>query len=167
MRVSIVFLLHLIGFGVLCTSLLAGFILDRKFRAQTDYNLKLITSGIARTIGLLSPVAAVIMLATGIGNIHTRYSGSPLSWFDEGWLAAKIILFVVLVFNGMVYGPRLTRGRTKLVKEFSAQTAPANAEVLMRSYNSQITLFYFVQTVVLFLILFLSLFGPGKHPGLI
>ncbi|MGA3242998.1 MAG: hypothetical protein ABSE41_00135 [Bacteroidota bacterium] len=166
MKVSITFLFHLIGFGILCTTLLAGFMLDRKFRAQTDYSLKLFTAGIARTIGLLSPVAAILLLATGIGNINNRYLGSPLAWYNEGWLVAKIMIFVVLVLNGMIYGPRLTRNRTKLVKALSDQSAPANAEELMRSYNTQITLFYLVQTVLLLLILFLSVFGTGKHPGL-
>jgi hypothetical protein len=167
MRVSVTFLLHLAGFGVLCTALLAGFIIDRKFRNQTDYNLKLYTSQIARSVGLLSPVAAILLLATGIGNIHNRYLGSTLTWFDEGWLVAKIILFVVLVLNGMIYGPRLTRNRTKLVKGLSEQTAPANAEELIRSYNTQITLFYFVQTVLLLLVMVLSVLGTGKHPGVI
>lgn len=165
MRVSVTFLFHLAGFGVLCTSLLAGFIVDRKFRSQTDYNLKLYTSQIARTLGLLSPVAAILLLATGIGNIHNRSLGSALAWYAEGWLVAKIILFVVLVLNGMIYGPRLTRNRTKLVKALSEQSAPANADESMRSYNTQITLFYLVQTVLLLLILVLSVFGTGKHPG--
>jgi hypothetical protein len=167
MKVSVTFLLHLAGFGVLCTTLLAGFIIDRKFRSQTDYNLKLYTSQIARSVGLLSPVAAILLLATGIGNIHNRYLGSALTWFDEGWLVAKIILFAVLVLNGMIYGPRLTRNRTKLVKGLSEQTAPANAEELIRSYNTQITLFYLVQTVLLLLVLVLSVLGTGKHPGVI
>lgn len=167
MKVSINFLLHLIGFGILCTTLLAGFVLDRKLRAQTDYSLKLFTSGIAKTIGLLSPVAAILLLATGIGNIHNRTLGSPLSWYGEGWLVAKIILFVLLVLNGMIYGPRLTRNRTKLVKGLSEQSAPANAEELIKSYNTQITLFYLVQTVLLLLILVLSVLGTGKHPGVI
>ena len=167
MRVSITFLLHLVGFGVLCTTLLAGFVVDRKLRSQTDYALKLSTSQIARTIGLLSPFAAVLLLATGIGNIHNRYLGTPLNWFDEGWLVAKIILFAVSLFNGMLYGPKLTRNRTKLIKALADQSAPANAEELMRSYNTQITLFYLVQSVLLLLILFLSVFGTGKHPGVI
>jgi hypothetical protein len=167
MKVSITFLLHLVGFGVLCTTLLAGFIVDRKFRSETDFSLKLFTSQIARTIGLLSPFAAILLLATGIGNIHNRYLGSTLSWYSEGWLVAKIIVFVVLVLNGMIYGPRLTRNRTKLVKALSEQLAPANAEELIRSYNTQITLFYLVQTVLLFLVLVLSVLGTGKHPGVI
>jgi uncharacterized membrane protein len=167
MRVSITFLFHLIGFGLLSTTILAGYIIDRKLRSQTDYNLKLNTAQIARVIGLLSPVATIVLLATGIGNIHNRYLAATLNWYDEGWLVAKIILFAVAVLNGMIYGPKLTRGRTKLVKALSENNAPANAEELMRSYNNQITLFYLVQTVLLLLILYLSVFGTGKHPGVI
>jgi hypothetical protein len=167
MNVSIAFLLHLLGFGVLCTSLLAGFIIDRKFRSETNYHLKLHISGIARAIGLLSPVATLLLLLTGIANIHNHYYGSSLNWYSEGWLVAKLILFVVAVINGMLYGPRLTRSRTKLVKALSDQSAPENAGEQIRSYNTQITLFYLVQAVLLLLILFLSVFGTGKHPGLI
>jgi hypothetical protein len=167
MRVSVTFLLHLIGFGLLFTTILAGFIIDRKFRSQSDYNFKLFAAQIARTIGLLSPFAAILILASGIGNIHNRYLGSPLSWYDEGWLVAKIILFAVSLLNGMIYGPRLTRTRANLVKSLSEHSAPQNAEELIRSCNNQITLFYFVQTLLLLLIVFLSIFGTGKHPGVI
>jgi hypothetical protein len=167
MVASIAFLLHLIGFGVLCASLLGGFILDRTLRGQTDYSLKRYTARIARTIGLLSPVAAILLLASGIGNIHNRYLASTLTWFGEGWLVAKIILFAVLVLNGVIYGPQLTRNRANLLKALAEQSAPPDAERLMRSYNTQITLFYLVQTLFLLLILFLSVFGPGKHPGVI
>ena len=167
MRVSVTFFLHLIGFGMLFTTILAGFVIDRKFRAQTDYGLKLYTAQIAKTIGLLSPFAAILILATGIGNIHNRYLGSTMSWYDEGWLVAKIILFAVSLLNGMIYGPRLTRSRAKLVKTLSENSAPQNAEELIRSCNNQITLFYLVQTLLLLLIVFLSIYGTGKHPGVI
>jgi len=167
MKVSISFLLHLVGFGMLFTTILAGFVIDRKFRGQTDYTMKLFTAQIARTIGLLSPFAAVLLLATGIGNIHNRYLDSSLSWYSEGWLVAKIILFAVSLLNGMIYGPRLTRNRTALVKSLSDHSAPPDAEQLLRSLNNQITLFYLVQTTLMLIILVLSVFGTGKHPGVI
>lgn len=167
MITSIAFLLHLVGFGVLCASLIGGFILDRTLRSQTDFNLKRYAARIARTIGLLSPVAAILLLASGIGNIHNRYLASTLTWFGEGWLVAKLILFAVLVLNGVIYGPQLTRNRLNLIKALAEESAPPNAEGLMRSYNNQLTLFYIVQTLFLLLILFLSVIGPGKHSGVI
>lgn len=165
MRASIAFVFHLIGFGILATTLLAGFIVDRKFRSEPDFNLKLNIAKISRTIGLLSPFAALLMLASGIGNIHNRYLGSSQSWYDEGWLVAKIILYVVLVFNGLFYGPGLTRNRLKIVKAQAEQSATPNADERIQSLNKQITLFYIVQTLLFLFIIYISVFGSAKHPG--
>jgi uncharacterized membrane protein len=163
MTASITFLLHLLGFGILFTTLLAGFILERKFRHETDFKLKSYTAGISKIIGLLSPLAALIILASGIGNIYYRHLGSTLTWYSEGWLVAKVILFVVLALNGVFNGPRLARGRLKILAAQADQSAPANADTIIRSINRQITLFYFVQTLLLLLVLCLSVFGAGKH----
>ncbi len=165
MTVSISFFLHLVAFGLLTTTVVSGFLIDRKFRKETDHRLRLTIAGIARTIGLLSPVAAMLLLFTGIGNIHNRFIEPEMRWYTEGWLVAKIILYVVMVLNGMVYGPRLTRGRLKLLNTMADQSAPANADTTLRSLNRQITLFYFVQTLLLLLVVYISVFGSGKHPG--
>ena len=165
MTVSISFFLHLIAFGLLATTVLSGFVLDRKFRKESDHRLRLSIAGISRTIGLLSPVAALLLLLSGIGNIHNRFIGPEMRWYAEGWLVAKIILYVVMVLNGMVYGPRLTRGRLKLLNAMAEQSAPANADTTLRSFNRQITLFYFVQTLLLLMVVYISVFGSGKHPG--
>ena len=165
MRVSINFIFHLIGFGILVTSLLGGFIVERKLRGQSDFNLKIYTASLSRAIGLLSPIAALLLLLTGIGNIQNRFSGTDISWYNEGWLVAKIVLYALMVLNGVIYGPRLTRSRLKLIKAQSDDNAPPNADAAMKSYNTQITLFYLVQTLFLILILYLSVFGSGKHPG--
>jgi len=165
MTVSTSFFLHLIAFGLLTTTLVSGFVLDRRFRKETDHKLKVTIASISRTIGLLSPVAAVLLLVTGIGNIHNRTIGTELEWYAEGWLVAKIVLYVLMVLNGSVYGPGLIRGRLKLLNAVAEQSAPPNAEAALRSYNRQISLFYFVQTLLLLLVVYISVFGSGKHPG--
>ena len=167
MRVSVAFVLHLLSIGVLTTTLLAGFILDRKLRREPDIRLKLYTAGIAKIVGLLSPLSAILLLLTGIANIHNRFLGSTSQWYSEGWLVAKIILYAVMVFNGMIYGPSLIRGRLKLIRSLDEQTAPKNADTLIRSLNKQITLFYAVQTLLFLFILYISVFGTAKHPGVI
>jgi hypothetical protein len=167
MRVSYAFVLHLLGVGILTTSLLAGFILDRRFRREPDLRLKLYTAGISRTIGLLSPFAALLLLLTGIANIHNRFLGSASAWYAEGWLVAKIILYVVMVFNGLFYGPGLMRSRLKIIRSQVEQAAPMNADTLIRSYNNQLTLFYAVQTLLFLFIVYISVFGTAKHPGVI
>jgi hypothetical protein len=165
MRVSIAFVLHLLSIGVLTTTLLAGFILDRKLRRESDIRLKLYTAGLSKTIGLFSPFAAILLLLTGIANIHNRFLGSTSAWYAEGWLVAKIILYVVMVFNGMVYGPGLIRSRVKIIRSQVEQTAPMNADTSLRSLNKQITLFYAVQALLFLMILYVSVFGTAKHPG--
>ena len=167
MKVSIAFVLHLLSVGILTTTLLAGFILDRKLRKEPDLRLKLSTAGISRTIGLLSPVAAILLLVTGIANIHNRFLGLTSMWYAEGWLVAKIILYVVMVFNGMFYGPSLMRGRLKILRSQAEQAAPMNADTLIRSFNKQLTLFYAVQTLLFLFIIYISVFGTAKHPGVI
>jgi hypothetical protein len=167
MRVSIAFVLHLLSLGLLMTTLLGGFILDRKIRSELDVRMKLFTAGIARIFGLLSPVAAVLLLVTGIVNIHNRLLGSTSDWYTEGWLVAKVILYVVMVFNGMVYGPRLTRTRVKIFKSQIDQTASPDAGAQIRSINKQLTLLYLVQFLLLLFIVYLSVFGSAKHPGII
>ena len=167
MRVSVTFVLHLLSLGILTTSLLAGFILDRKLRREPDLRLKLYVAGISRIIGLLSPLAAFLLLITGIANIHNRFFGSTSAWYAEGWLVAKIILYVVMVLNGMFYGPGLQRGRLKIVRSQVEQTAPMNADTSLRSFNNQLTLFYSVQTLLFLFIITISVFGTAKHPGVL
>ncbi|MCX6142896.1 MAG: hypothetical protein NTZ35_06725 [Ignavibacteriales bacterium] len=167
MRVSYAFVLHLLSIGILTTSLLAGFILDRRFRKEPDLRLKLYIAGISRVIGLLSPVAAILLLVTGIANIHNRFLGSTSAWYVEGWLVAKIILYVVMVLNGLFYGPGLMRSRLKIIRSHAEQAAPMNADTLIRSYNKQLTLFYAVQTLLFLFIVYMSVFGTAKHPGVI
>lgn len=165
MNGSYIHLIHLLGFGTLVTMLISGIILDIKFRKENDWGLKLYLSGIMKTFGMISPFVAVIMLITGIGNIHNRLSGSDIAWYQEGWLVAKIICFAILVINGGANGPRLSKNRTMLVKAIKDKTAPPDAERKLQGYNRQITLFYIVQAVLLFAVVYLSVFGTGKHPG--
>lgn len=165
MNGSYIHLIHLLGFGVLVTTLLAGYILDRKFRKESDWGLKFYLGGVMKTFGLISPFVAVIMLITGIGNIHNRLGGSGLAWYQEGWLVAKIICFAILLINGLANGPRLSKNRMMLVKAIKDKTAPADAEQKVEGYNRQLTIFYLVQAVLLLAVVFLSAFGTGKHPG--
>lgn len=55
------FLLHLLGFGVVCGVLMAGLILDRRFPRETDMRMKLYLGGIMRSVGLISPFAILTL----------------------------------------------------------------------------------------------------------
>lgn len=160
------FLVHIIGFGLLSLTFLGGFLLDRKFRKEKDWKLKFYILGIARPLGIASPIVAAILLITGIGNIHNRLMGSEMSWLDEGWLVAKVIFFSVMLLNGLIFGPSLSKKRAAAVKAIVDGSGGADAEQNVVALNKQITMFYLVQAILLITILYLSTFGPGKHPGM-
>ena len=107
------------------------------------------------------------MLLTGIVNIFNRYNGNIDLLYTEGWLIAKIILFAFLLINGAVFGPILVRRRTKLMQGISEKTAPEDAEATIKIMNKSISTFYLVQFLLLMIILYLSIAGGGKPPGII
>jgi uncharacterized membrane protein len=167
MNGSINFIFHIIGFGFLFTALLGGWILERRIRSEKEWNQKLFVGKISRRFGLLSPIASIIMLITGIINIFNMYDGNINLWYTEGWLIAKIILFAFLLINGAVFGPILIRRRTKLIQKISEKTAPEDGEATFKIMSKSISTFYFVQFLLLMIILYLSVAGGGKHQGII
>jgi putative copper export protein len=167
MNGSINFFFHLIGFGMVFTALLGGWILERRIRAEKDWNQKLFVGKISRRFGMLSPIASFIMLFTGIVNIFNLYNGNINLWYTEGWLIAKIILFAFFLINGAVFGPILIRRRTKLMQSILEKTAPEDAESNVKIMNKSNSTFYLVQFLLLIIILYLSVIGGGKHPGII
>ncbi|MGD0591309.1 MAG: hypothetical protein ABSA44_11000 [Bacteroidota bacterium] len=167
MNGSINFLFHLIGFGLLFTALWGGWILEQRIRAEKNWDQKLFLGKINRRFGLLSSIASIIMLLTGIVNIFNLHHGNINLWYIEGWLIAKIILFAFLLVNGAIFGPILIRRRTKLMQGISEKTAPEDAEATIKIMNKSISTFYLVQFLLLMIILYLSVAGGGKHPGII
>jgi uncharacterized membrane protein len=166
MNGSFNFLFHLIGFGFIFTALFGGWILERRIKAEKEWNQKLFLGKISRRFGLLSPIASIIMLLTGIVNIFNLHHGNINLWYIEGWLIAKIILFAFLLINGAIFGPILVRRRTKLMQRISEKTAPEDAEATIKIMNKSISTFYLVQFLLLMIILYLSVAGGGKHPGI-
>jgi uncharacterized protein YacL len=164
---SYIFLLHLLGFGFAGALLTANIVLERAIRQEPDWSNKLYIGRLGRTFGMISPLTVAVLLLTGIGNIYNRYVEASEAWYTEGWLVAKIILFVILATNGFMYGPQLARKRMQLIKAIADKTASADAEHALKNLNSQVLMFLFVQTVLLVSIVYLSTFGGAKHPGIV
>ena len=162
---SLNFILHLIGFAMVSTSLLAGWIVERRVRHEQEMPVKLAMLRVNRSVGLLTPFAAILMLVTGTINIMNVYPVNPNVWYSQGWLMAKVILFAFLLVNGAIFGPVISRRRSKLIHAKSENTAPADADKTIRIYDKNITTFYLVQTLLLLVIIYLSVYGGSKHPG--
>ncbi|MBI1807694.1 MAG: hypothetical protein HYR76_11645 [Ignavibacteria bacterium] len=148
-------LLHLLGFGLLMTTLVAGVLLEIQYRKAKDLQAKAIILRPLRSIGLLSPIASLLLLVTGIGNMVVR----QYTLFAPGWLTAKIIFYAFAVISGVIFGVK-SRKRGALVKSMVEGSAPPNAEELLDTQTKQLTLFYVVMPIVLLIILALSVWKP-------
>ena len=162
---SYIFYFHLVGFGLLSASIVGGWILNERFMSEKDLTLKTYVAGIMRTLWLLFLFAVVLSLITGIGSIFNLYYGTPQLWYQQGWLVIKIVLFGVLLVNGAVLGPLLTRRRSKLLTQWKNEAPSESDQKLFKELNKQVRWFFVVQMVLLFGILFFSAFGTSKHPG--
>lgn len=151
---EITLLFHFLGFGLLMTMAVAGFILNRQYKRAQDLQTKGILLRAMRPLGLLSPVAILIMLGTGIGNMHFLGYGI----LDVGWLTAKIIFFAIAATSGTMFG-MTARKRGALVGQMLAGNAPANGNELLAGYDRQLSLAHLVLPVLLLIILCLSIYG--------
>jgi uncharacterized membrane protein len=165
MNGSYVFLLHIIVFGVVAGTIIPSFVLDRKLRAEQDWGRKLYIGGIMRVFGAFVPYNVALLVITGLGNMYNRYLDAPYPWYDEHWLVTKVALFVVLAFNALFVVPKVGMKRGMLIKAIVDKSAPIDAEQQVEVYNKKISRLFLVQTALLLVILFLSAFGTGKHPG--
>jgi len=166
MNGSYIHILHLIAFGLVSATLIPGIVLNRKLVAEKDFGRKMQIGGVMRIFGAFAVYNVILLLITGIGNIYNRYSGTSIAWYSESWLVIKIILFAVLALNGLFVAPRLMMGRMMIIKSMADKTAAADAEQKLSGCNRKVSLFFLVQAVLLLAVLYLSVFGPGKHPGL-
>ncbi len=165
MNGSFNFFFHIVGVGLVFVVVVGGWLIHRKIVKEKDLRLKLYVSQSGRAIGILSPFVAVLLLLTGIGNIYNRDLGTDLHWYTEGWLVAKIIFFAVFVVNGAVFGAVLARKRNTLLKSIDGQIASPETGTALGAFNRQFMWHYLVQFLLLTIILLLSTFGTGKHPG--
>ena len=145
---------HFIGFGLVMTLNVAGFILHRQYKKAPDLQQKSVILRAARPIGLLSPFVILLMLVTGIGNMHAL----GLGLLDAGWLSAKIIFFTLMAISGTLLGLK-ARKRGNLVASMLGGTAPAGAEQELAGIDKQISLSYVVLPLLTMIVLALSIYG--------
>lgn len=132
----------------------AGFFINQQYRKSTDIQQKATLLRAMRPIGLLSPIGILIMLITGIGNMHAL----GLGLFNAGWLAYKIVFFAIAVISGVLFGIKAAK-RGKLVAKMAAGSAPADAATTLASLDSQLSWSYVVMPILLLIILWLSIYG--------
>ncbi len=145
---------HFIGMGLFVTVLTAGFILEMQYRKAPTLEAKAILLHALKPIGLLSPLAIVVTLASGIGNMVNLQVGV----FSRGWLTAKIIFFAIMAISGLLFSVK-SRNRGTMIQTMVKGGAPATADRQLKDYDKQIGLFYLVLMLLLILIVGLAVYG--------
>lgn len=146
----IIFLLHLIGFGLLVTSLISGFILEIQYRRASELQTGATILKSIRAISMINPLAILILLITGIWNMTFKNYGI----LSEGWLTAKIIFFTILIISVILF-MITSRKRNIIIRKMMPENNPSN-ESQVATLNKQIYNFYFILTILLIIILYLS-----------
>jgi len=166
MNGSYVHMLHLIGFALVVTAIVTSFVLDRKLRAEPDWGKKLQIGMIMRTFGMFTPWVVALLLLTGIGNMINRYTGAPYPWYDETWIVIKLCLFVIIAFNALFLVKKVGMKRAMVIKSIADKSGGASAEKEYQRLNRSVSILMAVQSALLLAILYLAVFGPGRHPGM-
>ncbi len=149
---------HLIGFGLIVTLLITGWLLHRQYTAAADFKTKTVILSSARSVGLLSPIAILVLLITGLWNMHLL----GLGLFDEQWLGIKIVLFAIAAVNGIMFGIR-SKKRGMLVAQLAQGTAPADSGSKLAGMDKSTFMFYVIQTILFTAILILTVWKPGRY----
>jgi hypothetical protein len=147
-------LLHFIGLGLLMTAMVGGILLHSQYKQAPDLRSKALILKSARPFGLLGPIGTLVMLVTGIGNMHAIGAG----WLTLGWLSAKIVLFIVASVAGIFLGV-LARKRGALVHAMSLGDGGPGAETRLASLDRTIAAGHFLLPVLMLAILYLSTIG--------
>ncbi|MCI0707391.1 MAG: DUF2269 domain-containing protein [Ignavibacteriae bacterium] len=159
------FLLHLLGFGVFTAVYLRSVLFEKTLRAEPDWTRKTLIMNIMNTGAWLGPVSGIVLLLSGFGNVYNRYLGAPEPVQFEGWIAGKLILFIILMINGVTMGRILSKRRFQLVHASAKEGPSPDNEQKLRQYNGWLTVFYLIQGLLLLAITSMAAFGSLKHPG--
>jgi len=158
--------LHFLGLGLLVAAGSAGILLNRQYRKAADLNTKALILRAAKPIGLLSPVGMLIMLITGIGNMHALGVGI----LTLGWLSAKLVFFAIAVVVGVTMGV-ISRKRGALVASMAAgatgaagtsgagTNAGSGSEKRLALYDRLVATGYVILPLLLLVIIYLSVYG--------
>jgi uncharacterized membrane protein SirB2 len=157
---NISLLFHLVGVGMIFTLLFAGPVIESNFRWENDVRMKLHSAKLLRSIGLLSPFGALVLVISGIGNMVALEINFTSLFGSAWWLGIKLLIFAALLALGMAWSPKTARQRQLLLEHLSQPNPPEDIDDRMDSLNKRQTTFFVVNWVLVVIILLLTLFKP-------
>ncbi len=147
-------LVHLLGYGLLISVLVATPILERYLRRAERYDDALTLANIVSNIGLLSPIAALILLVSGI--LMMNLFGYTL--FSHGWLTGKLLIFLVMVVSGIYSSMTVGRERRQIYHDLiDGKDNPKLPGKLLQVHNRQ-SQYTRIQTIFMLMILIFTVY---------
>lgn len=150
-------LFHFVGIGMLFTALFGGWIVGGQYRSAPDWQTKALHLKSLRRIGLMSPVGVLVMLLSGIGNM--TLGPHKYTLFSDGWLSAKLALFLVAILIGALSSVQAMR-RSRAVTKLAAGDTEHPHENTLRSVETQLKISSTLQFLLIIAIILLSIVRP-------
>ncbi len=147
---------HLLGFALISTSLLGGWMLNLQYKKATGWDRKSAVAKMGKSIGLLSPFGTALLLLSGVGNMVV----DGLGLFTAAWLTAKLILVVLLIVAGGLSGVMAGR-RMALLDRLREGKSPTEDEASLTALDRQQQFLYLLNSCLVLIIVALSVAKPG------
>jgi len=158
---SLWLLIHMIGFALIATVMVGSIVGERQLRLATDWSQRMRVGMLMKNIGLISPVASLLILASGIANMVTfGFSMGQAFSGAAAWLGVKIIFFLTAVVLGTTVSMAMGKKRVGIMMSVKNGGSSENGEAALKATYGKMNLFFAVQATLLFLILVLVLFKP-------
>jgi uncharacterized membrane protein SirB2 len=151
---------HLLGVGMIFTLLFAGPIIEANFRWENDIRMKQHSAKMLRSVGLLSPFGALVLILSGIGNMIFLNINIGDLFGAYAWLGIKLFFFIILLGIGMVVSPKTARQRAMLLDQMNQINPPEDANDKLEALNSKQTVFFVLNWVLVVIIVLITLFKP-------
>ncbi|MGA9119026.1 MAG: DUF2269 family protein [Bacteroidota bacterium] len=155
--IHISLVVHFVGIGMLFTALFGGWIVNGQYRSAPDWPTKMLHLKTLRRVGLMSPLGVLVMLLSGIGNM--TLGPHQYTVFSDGWLSAKLALFLVAILVGALSSFQSVR-RSRMVGKLSAGETEKVNEGTLHSIEKQLRLSSLLQFVLILGIIILSVTRP-------
>jgi hypothetical protein len=132
--IKLYLIIHLIGFGLLAGVVFITPVLESSLRKTVNYTDALGQLKLISKVGLLSPIAVVVMLASGIGLMYAYGYGI----FTYGWLTGKLLIFPRVAPERRICRSQYQQETREIYEELAAgKDNPRLPGELLRMHNRQ------------------------------
>ena len=145
--------LHIIGLATVGGSNLVGFVMQGQFWKQyaQDKGKGVAIMSATSKVPVITMMGVLLLVLSGVSMMAITHG----AFGEQFWFRVKMIVLVIIILNGFIFGRKYASTLTKLVKEDSngKDMTPE-----LQSTRNRIRIFYFIQLALLVTIFTLSVF---------